>query len=102
MNRGASGGGLTDALGATGAEKALNKITTVIAVGFIILAMILSYWGSRTGTGGSASSIFDDTPQQQTAPADFDLGSAGNFHRPGYLKTEGIFPGVIGRKYHRP
>lgn len=47
---GSSSQGLSDALGATGAEKTLNKITTAAATIFIILAVILSYMLSGSGT----------------------------------------------------
>jgi protein translocase SecG subunit len=39
----ASGGasGIADAIGATGAERTMNKITTIIAVSFMVMAILL-------------------------------------------------------------
>lgn len=37
--------GLSEALGATGAEKTLNKLTTLSAVGFMVLAIVLAVGG---------------------------------------------------------
>lgn len=66
---GSAAGGISDALGATGAEKTLNKITTGIAVGFMVLAIILSIAGS-TGTGGDAGEeLFGDQPAVPAATA---------------------------------
>ena len=45
---GQASGGITDTLGATGAEKALNKMTTWCAVGFMLLAILISLVGSRS------------------------------------------------------
>jgi preprotein translocase subunit SecG len=65
---GSAAGGISDALGATSAEKTLNKITTGIAVAFMVLAIILSLAGSL-GTGGSRTDeIFGDQPPA-SAPA---------------------------------
>ena len=68
---GASSSGIADAIGSTGAEKTLNKITTVIAVGFFVLAIILSIWGSagNKGGGGVPSGVFERT--QPTATTGF-------------------------------
>lgn len=65
---GSAAGGISDALGATGAEKTLNKITTGIAVGFMVLAIFLSIFGARS-SGTKASDIFKDKPAATTAPA---------------------------------
>ncbi|GEM_PF-1103164 len=60
--------GLSDALGATGAEKALNKITTGIAVGFMVLAIALSILGSVRSKRSSTERLFEGTPQQAAPP----------------------------------
>ncbi len=44
---GQASGGLSESLGATGAEKALNKMTTVSAVAFMVLAILISIAGTR-------------------------------------------------------
>ncbi len=65
---GASGGGISDALGATGAEKALNKLTTYCAVGFVVLAILLSIIGSRNTQSGD-SLVFEEIEAQDPAGA---------------------------------
>ena len=48
--------GLSDAIGATGAERMMNKITTGVAVGFMLMAILLSLLG-RYGDNGSRSEV---------------------------------------------
>lgn len=55
-----AGGGLTDAIGATGAEKTMNKITTAVAVGFMVMAIVLSLLGRYLGPGEGSSEIFGE------------------------------------------
>jgi protein translocase SecG subunit len=63
---GSSSQGLSDALGATGAEKTLNNVTTVCAVLFMVLAIILSFTVGRQEKGGL---LPDETaPVQNTMP----------------------------------
>ena len=69
---GSSSSGISDALGATSAEKTLNKITTGIAVSFMVLAIILSIFGSRV-TGGAA--IPDDLFDGPAAGAAIPIGT---------------------------
>lgn len=47
---GSASSGIQDTLGATGAEKTLNKMTTVAAVLFMVLAIVLSLGGRYTMT----------------------------------------------------
>lgn len=49
--------GLSDAIGATGAEKMMNKITTGVAIGFMLMAILLSLLG-RYGGGRTESEVF--------------------------------------------
>jgi preprotein translocase subunit SecG len=63
---GASSGGISDTLGATGAEKALNKLTTYCAVGFMVLAILLSIFGSRNARTGDRP-VFDEIDAPVTA-----------------------------------
>lgn len=64
-----AGSALGDHLGATGAEKTLNRWTTYFAVGFLVLniAMVLigpkAFSGSLLGTGGAPRT-------EQTTPGD--------------------------------
>ena len=44
---GQASGGLSESLGATGAEKALNKMTTICAIAFMLLAILISVAGTR-------------------------------------------------------
>lgn len=44
---GSANQGISDALGATGAEKTLNRMTTYCAIGFMVLAILLSIAGSH-------------------------------------------------------
>ena len=57
---GASSEGLSEALGATGADKALNRMTTWSAVGFMVLAILISILGSYRIRSESGQ-IFDNT-----------------------------------------
>jgi protein translocase SecG subunit len=80
---GAASQGLSDALGATGAEKTLNKVTTWCAVGFMVLALVISIAathikpashslvGSAASqtTGAPAQNPVGGNPGAQTAPA---------------------------------
>jgi protein translocase SecG subunit len=71
---GASNQGISDALGATGAEKTLNKWTTWCACTFILLAIVLSY---AVGVQARSSKKFlppaSDLP---TTPASTNAGGA--------------------------
>jgi preprotein translocase subunit SecG len=62
---GAASHGLTEALGATGAEKTLNRVTTWCAVGFMVLALLLSLMGGSAfkNKGGLLGN-----PQTQSVP----------------------------------
>lgn len=44
---GSASQGLSDALGASSAERTLNRMTTYSAVGFMVLAILLSFIGAR-------------------------------------------------------
>ena len=57
---GASSEGLSEALGATGADKALNRMTTWSAVGFMVLAILISIIGSIRARQ-EAGPIFENT-----------------------------------------
>ena len=64
---GSSSSGISDALGATSAEKTLNKITTGIAVSFMLLAIILSIFGSRVKGGAAIPADLFDGPSAGAA-----------------------------------
>ncbi len=64
-----STGGISDALGATGAERTLNKITSFIAVSFMVLAIFLSIATSCNKQGHSASKLLGEpSPTKPNAP----------------------------------
>ncbi len=66
---GSSAGGITDALGATGLEKTLNKVTTGIAIAFGLFAMGLSILGSMRARSPSDTVLGATHPQiEQTIP----------------------------------
>lgn len=85
---GAASSGLTEALGATGAEKTLNRLTTWCAVGFMVLALLLSLAGPHTfNKGKNETLVREATPAAasqapiapnpgQTAPAGSPAESA--------------------------
>lgn len=81
---GSSAGGITDALGATGLEKTLNKVTTGIAIAFGLFAVGLSILGSirarsesDTVLGASAAPIERVIPTAPVAPIDLE-GAPGD------------------------
>ena len=61
---GSASQGISDALGATGAEKALNRMTTWAAVGFMVLAIVLSLAGGVVARQKSAPLL----PESKTSP----------------------------------
>jgi preprotein translocase subunit SecG len=63
---GSASQGLSEALGATGAEKTLNRLTTWCAAGFVILALMLSIVGKHTF--GNRTLIGKGTPAAQQSP----------------------------------
>lgn len=94
---GAASSGISEALGATGAEKTLNKMTTFCACTFIILAILLSLVGSRAIT--SRNTLLTDplaspateqvtmpqttvTPTDQTAIPEGTVDEQGNIAIP--------------------
>ncbi|MBN1902868.1 preprotein translocase subunit SecG [Candidatus Sumerlaeota bacterium] len=60
---------LTDTLGSSGAEKTLNKWTTVCAVGFFIMALLLTAMGSRVMKPSRLSDQLKSSAAPATAPA---------------------------------
>lgn len=75
-------GGLSEAIGATGAEKTMNKITTAVAVSFMLLAIILSLLGRYLGPDKAGSEIFGDgaaapAPMVQELPVSAQDDAAG-------------------------
>jgi len=65
---GSSSQGLSESLGATGAEKTLNKLTTWCAIGFLVMAILLSLVGGRAlGTSGPRP-FKDATPSEAAQP----------------------------------
>lgn len=81
---GSSAGGITDALGATGLEKTLNKVTTGIAIAFGLFAVGLSILGSvrarspsDTVLGTTQSSLGQVIPTVPVAPIDLE-GASGD------------------------
>lgn len=71
---GSANQGISDALGATGAEKTLNRMTTYSAVGFMVLAILISIAGSHQANK-DADFITEtevgqvDTPLSESIPA---------------------------------
>ncbi|MCL5269136.1 MAG: preprotein translocase subunit SecG [bacterium] len=70
---GAASQGLSDALGATGAEKTLSKMTTMSAILFMVLAILISIAGSHVARQkakpllGNGAPV--ETPLSTTNPA---------------------------------
>ncbi|MFH0795326.1 MAG: preprotein translocase subunit SecG [bacterium] len=69
------GGGLADSLGATGAEKTLNRWTTYCAVAFFVLSVVLTVVGGRiarqnilTGVSAPSAQTTQTAPPTATAP----------------------------------
>jgi preprotein translocase subunit SecG len=59
---------LSDTLGSSGAEKTLNKWTTVCAVGFFIMALMLTVMGSRVMKPSRLSDQLKSSAAPATAP----------------------------------
>lgn len=60
--------GISDALGATGAEKALNKMTTICASAFMILAILISIGVSRIAQQQDEAILDQGDRARQEAP----------------------------------
>jgi preprotein translocase subunit SecG len=71
----ASGGGIADAIGSTGAERTMNKVTTFVAVSFMLMAILLSLLGAYRSQNGR-SEIFDDAPAAAAGAAFPETGAA--------------------------
>lgn len=65
---GGGGTGIADALGATSAEKTLGRITTFFAIGFMVLAIVISVMGKYQSEGDEALEIFPEAPAAAVAP----------------------------------
>lgn len=65
---GSASSGLTEALGATGAEKTLNRLTTWCAAGFMILAVIISLYATHMMPQGGTRTLLGNPAQTQGAP----------------------------------
>ncbi len=63
--------GLSDAIGATGAEKMMNRVTTGVAVSFMLMAILLSLLGRYTGPDHN-SEVFGSG---DAGPATLDIPS---------------------------
>jgi preprotein translocase subunit SecG len=70
--------GLSDAIGATGAEKMMNRVTTGVAVSFMLMAILLSLLGRFTGPDRNSEVFGSDAAQPAAreipsmAPAETD------------------------------
>jgi len=62
---GSSSQGISEALGATGAERTLNKLTTWSAVAFMVLAILLSLAGGQLAHQRSAAALPEATAPNQ-------------------------------------
>lgn len=72
--------GLSDAIGATGAEKMMNKVTTGVAISFMLMAILLSLLGRYQGGAeqsevfgegdGAAAPVVDEMPVQDEGAPD--------------------------------
>lgn len=72
--------GISEAIGATGAEKTMNKITSGIAVGFMLLAILLSVLSRFISPEGQTSEVFGSAstaPVVETLPAAEGAAEAG-------------------------
>lgn len=72
-----AGSGLGDTLGATGAEKTLNRWTTYAAVGFICLNILLVAVGGKAFSDNDVDRILEETPTSQNLPVDQPGAGAG-------------------------
>jgi protein translocase SecG subunit len=83
---GASNQGIAEALGATGAERTLTRLTTYCAVAFITLALVISVLSSRGFNRSSKNIIGATSPAAATLPQTGSLpttaGAAGNAPAP--------------------
>jgi protein translocase SecG subunit len=82
--------GLSESLGATGAEKTLNKLTTWSAVIFMVFAILISLVGSHAIRGNRTPLIIKETgkanaPVSQTVPAGPETALPGA--KPGAKET---------------
>lgn len=89
---GASSQGLSDALGATGVEKTFNKLTTIAASLFIILAVVLSFIIS--GTVRDSDQILD-SGVMQSAPISPGAASVAPSVAPVELPADTAAPAAI-------
>lgn len=72
--------GISEAIGATGAEKTMNKITSGIAIGFMLLAILLSVLSRFISPEGQTSEVFGSSspaPVVETLPAPEGAAEAG-------------------------
>jgi preprotein translocase subunit SecG len=67
------GGGSNTLFGATGATTFLGKMTTAVAIIFMLTSLILAY---RTANRGSTSILSDQPAVQQPAPAQTDAAES--------------------------
>lgn len=82
--------GLSDAIGATGAEKMMNKITTGVAVGFMLMAILLSLLG-RYGNNGSRSEVFGEGAGAAAPPLAEEMAIPGEM-APEEMPLEPVIP----------
>lgn len=69
-----SSSGIGDAIGATGVEKTLNKLTTYVAVAFFLMAIGISLLSSARSGKRSASDILSEGAPAATAPVGLPEG----------------------------
>jgi len=75
---GSSSQGISEALGATGAERTLNKLTTWSAVAFMVLAILLSLAGGQLARQRSTTALPETAAPTQplTQPGAATVGKA--------------------------
>lgn len=84
--------GISEAIGATGAEKTMNKITSGIAIAFMLLAILLSVISRFISPEGQTSEVFGSAspaPVVETLPAAEGAAESG-------LPVEGVEVPVEG------
>lgn len=87
---GSASSGLTEALGATGAEKTLNRLTTWCAAGFMVLAVIISLYATHMlPQGGEQPILGNPTQSTQGAPQAPLAGNPGQPAPAGQPATPG-------------
>lgn len=87
---GSASQGISEALGATGAERMLNKVTTGAAIGFMVLAIAISIMGKWSVH--SAENVFPDSEQVATPVSQGDEGQGAGV--PGAESVPGPAPDV--------